>query len=134
MKIKFHLRRLVFKVLGGIHLFKKCAYTLSSLLWYTLRWLWENVSTTSDNKTIQYLNWIYQYVMLKDFCPLNSEETINYSSYMRGKHVTAEHVVLCSYKWEIHRSPQSFPCPPTAFKDAIFACMAFKLNFISERF
>ena len=59
--------------------------------------------------------------MLKDFCPLNSEETINYSSYMRGKHVTAEHVVLCSYKWEIHRSPQSFPCPPTAFKDAIFA-------------
>ena len=38
--------------------------------------------------------------MLKDFCPLNSEETINYSSYMRGKHVTAEHVVLCSYKWE----------------------------------
>lgn len=134
LKIKFHLRRLVFQVLGGIHLFLKCAYILSSLMWYTLRWLWGNVSTTSDNKAIQYLNWIHQHVMLKDVCPLNSEKTVNYSSHMRPKHITAEQVVLHSYKWEIHRSPRSFPCPPTAFRDAIFACMSFKLNFIPERF
>lgn len=32
--------------------------------------------------------------MLKDFCPLNSDKTINYSSYKRAKHITAEQVVL----------------------------------------
>ena len=77
-------------------------YTLSSSISFSLRWLWENVNDTADDKVIQNINWIYQNVVLRNSSHQHLGDTIYYSSYMKA-YVTTEQAALGCYKWGIHR-------------------------------
>lgn len=63
------------------------------------------------------------------------EKTIDYSSHMKAKHVILSKLFYVPTNRKSTGHLESIPAhQQTAFRGAIFACMSFKLNSVSERF